>query len=33
MKKSNGAALIPIYVFLVLYLGLGILFELSLIHI
>ena len=27
MKKSNGAALIPIYVFLVLYLGLGILFE------
>ena len=28
MKKSNGAALIPIYVFLVLYLGLGILFEL-----
>ena len=27
MKESNGAALIPIYVFLVLYLGLGILFE------
>ena len=27
MKKSNGVALIPIYVFLVLYLGLGILFE------
>lgn len=27
MKKSNPAALLPIGVFLVLYLGLGILFE------
>ena len=27
MKKGNGIALLPIGVFLVLYLGLGILFE------
>ena len=37
MKKSNPKALLPIGVFLVLYLGLGIVFEyvmkLSLIHI
>ena len=33
MKKGNPIALLPIGVFLVLYLGLGLLFELSLIHI
>ena len=33
MKKSNPIALLPIGVFLVIYLGLGLLFKLSLIHI
>ena len=31
--KQNPAALLPILVFLVLYLGMGLVFELSLIHI